>query len=357
MKLCDVYFEMAAKFLGRSNLAIALLLCCGGLICCSELSATPFYIGAQKEKKNQLKPVSAKKALQKPNALWFLDCASYKDEELIFLRSKKVVSHGKSAFQKYAIVDTKSWGRVLFMDGESQSAESDEYLYHESFVHPAMVAHPNPKTVLVIGAGEGAAAREILKHPSVERVVLVDIDGEVIRAVKKYLTSWHQGSFDNPKVQLLIQDGKKYVQTTNEKFDVVYIDVCDKLEKAGPVTELYTPAFDNAVKKILTPSGIVAVQAMELQQTAGSSDLGNVSKNLKQVFPHVHTYGMFIPSFYSTWGFVVATQTPVVATLTPEKIDDILSQRNLSSKLRHYDGLTHQHMFTLPKTVRNTLEH
>jgi spermidine synthase len=219
-----------------------------------------------------------------------------------------------------------------------------------------MIAHPNPQSVLVIGAGEGAAAREILKHPSVQHLVLVDIDGDVNREVKTYLQDWHQGSFDNPKTTLLIQDGKDFVETTQEKFDVIYIDLCDKLDRESPVTALYTSDFYRSVQNILSENGILVVQSMELPQTQDSEDDFIVFKNLQPVFPFVNMYGMFIPSFDGTWGFTVASSSPAVAQLTPDAIDAIIQQRSLTEQLRHYDGITHLHMFSLPKTVRNSLQ-
>jgi spermidine synthase len=103
-----------------------------------------------------------------------------------FYQFNKLLAIGQTPFQEYAVINTSSYGKVLFIDGELQSSQEDEFIYHESLVHPAMVAHPNPKSVLIIGAGEGAAAREVLRHSSVESLVLVDIDGEIIQNAEIY---------------------------------------------------------------------------------------------------------------------------------------------------------------------------
>ncbi len=136
----------------------------------------------------------------------------------------RVIYHGVSKYQTIDIVETRLHGKMLFLDGVAQSAERDEFIYHELLVHPAMFAHPNPEKVLVIGGAEGATLREVLKHQTVKRAVLVDIDGELVEICKQYLPGWHQGSFDDPRVEVVIGDGRDYVVKCNEKFDVIIID-------------------------------------------------------------------------------------------------------------------------------------
>ena len=329
----------------------------GLLVLTSSLSASSFYCSKKNSKPFQLLPVNTadiQNVNKEDYSLWFRDSPSRDLKEQHFFLVKDLLVNRNSDFQEYTIIDTEAYGKVLYIDGEMQSAEKDEFLYHESFVHPAMVAHPCPKNVLVIGAGEGAAAREILRHPTVERVVLVDIDEGVVQASKDYLSEWHQGSFDNPKVELVIMDGKQYVENTLEKFDVVFIDVCDQLADS-PVMELYSTNFYNSLKGILTPDGIVTVQAMQLEPTASADHL-IVLNALQEVFPFVNTYAMYIPSFYSTWGFVIASKCPMFSHLSCENVDLILSKRQLQKQLKHYDGETHTHMFSLSKALRTALK-
>src|SRR3972149_10779996 len=110
---------------------------------------------------------------------------------------------GATRFQKAEIITTKSFGRCLVLDGKIQSSELDEFIYHEALVHPAMLAHPKPEAVLIAGGGEGATLREVLAHRSVKRVVMVDLDQEGVELCRRHLPAWHQGSFDDPKVELL----------------------------------------------------------------------------------------------------------------------------------------------------------
>lgn len=288
-------------------------------------------------------------------SLWFRDSIKQNLQEQHFYCFNQLLAIGQTSFQDYAVIDTSSYGKILFIDGELQSSQDDEFIYHESLVHPAMIAHPNPKSILIIGAGEGAAAREVLRHPSVESLVLVDIDGEIIQKSKDLLGEWHQGSFDHPKTQLLIMDGKAYVESKQKKFDIIYIDICDKLEADSPVTDLYSKNFYRSLKEILNPGGIVVVQAMEFDAKVSKDHL-MVHRNLRKVFTHTFSSGTYVPSFWAPWGFVVASDSPYLANISVKEIDIRLKERGLSEELRHYDGETHQHMFSIPKSLRNKLK-
>lgn len=297
-------------------------------------------------------PTQIKNMDPQKNTFWYRDSIKRLLDEQHFMRFTQLLAVGQTPFQSFAVVNSNAHGKLLYIDGEIQSAQADEYIYHESLIHPAMIAHPNPKKVLIIGAGEGAAAREVLRHPSVEQLILIDIDGEIIQNVKELLPEWHQGSFTHPKSKLLIVDGKKYVEDTKEKFDVVVIDICDKLDDS-PATALYSEDFYSSVKKILNPNGIVVIQAMEFDIWDNEDHLF-IHRTLKKVFPTVASYTAYVPSFWSTWGFVIARDGDSF-NLAPETIDQVLQERSLNKKLKHYDGITHLHMFATPKKFREML--
>ncbi len=147
---------------------------------------------------------------------------------------KNVLFAGRTQFQDVCILDTHEYGKMLIIDGRTQSAEDDEHIYHESLVHPALTAFPAPRRVLVIGGGEGATVREILHHPTIERVVMVDIDHELVEQCVKHMPEWHQGAFEDARLELVFADGEDFVRRTTEKFDVVIVDVCDALEDGPP---------------------------------------------------------------------------------------------------------------------------
>ncbi|MBI3778814.1 MAG: polyamine aminopropyltransferase [Gammaproteobacteria bacterium] len=285
------------------------------------------------------------------NAIYFTETGQW--DESHYHEVNKVLYSGKTEFQEMMILETKGYGKMLVLDGRIQSAEDDEYIYHESLVHPGLIAHPKPRAVLIIGGGEGATLREVLAHPTVERAVMVDIDREVVEQCMNLLPEWHEGAFSDPRARVIYADGKKFVETTNEKFDCVIIDICDALED-GPALALYTDSFYQSVRKCLTPGGLLIVQAMELSGEEYQDHL-SVRERLSRVFRHVSSYIMFVPSFWSTWGFVIASDAIDASAVNSQEIDERIRLRNLESKLEHYDGETHAHMFALPKEVRSVL--
>lgn len=281
---------------------------------------------------------------------WFRDCIS---PDLTMLHSlKQVIYSGQSKFQSIAIISTGSFGTCLVLDGKIQSSESDEFIYHEGLVHPAMLTHPGPEKVFIAGGGEGATLREVLRHRSVKKAIMVDIDQEVIDVCHRLLPSFHQNSFDDHRAELHFADARKYLQESGDKFDVIIIDLADPLAK-GPARLLYTQEFYQLVRQRLAPDGIISVQS----ESAGWTDFQNfaaIVNTLKTVFPIAHPYRTHIPSFLDEWGFTVASEKLNPAKLEPEEIDARILAR-ISGHLKSYDGLTHQAMFTIPKHIRQQL--
>jgi spermidine synthase len=281
---------------------------------------------------------------------WFHD---YINPNLTVLHSiKGVVYSGQSRFQSIDIIDSCSFGRCLILDGKIQSSEKDEFIYHEALVHPVMLSHSGPEKVFIAGGGEGATLREILAHNSVKEAVMVDIDQEVVELCRRFLPSFHQSSFDDPRAKLHFTDARKYLEESEDKFDVIIIDLADPLE-GGPTRLLYTQEFYQLVKQRLNPDGIISVQA----ECAGWTDLENfvaIVHTLKTIFPIVRPYQAYIPSFTDVWGFASASESLDPGKLTAEEIDERNSAR-IIKELKSYDGLTHQAMFTLPKHVRQQL--
>lgn len=288
---------------------------------------------------------------QSPRTMWFNDTGPWNESHQFAV--EKVIFSGRTRFQEVAIFETYEYGEMLAIDGLVQSAEDDEYIYHESLVHPALVAHPVPGRVLVIGGGEGATIREVLKHPTIERVVMVDIDQELVELCKEHLDDWHHDSFNDRRVELVFTDGKEFVTKTQEKFDCAIIDLTDTLDE-GPALPLYTEEFYRTVKTRLTNSGLLVVQAMELTGL-DYADHRTVRRTLEGLFRHVNSYTAFVPSFWSAWGFVVANDNVDVSQIPPQKVDQVIHARGIEAALRYYDGQTHTHLFALTKDVRALL--
>lgn len=169
---------------------------------------------------------------------------------------KNVLFSGKSEFQTVDVVETEGHGKMLLNDGLVMVTERDEFVYHDMIVHVPMFVHPNPKKVLVIGGGDGGTAREVLRHSSVEKCVMVEIDGMVVDACKQHIPQT-SCVFDNPKLELKIEDGIKYVKETKEKFDVVLVDSTDPI---GPAQPLFNVDFYRDINQCLNDDGIVVSQ-------------------------------------------------------------------------------------------------
>jgi len=281
---------------------------------------------------------------------WFHD---YISPDLVVLHSvTETIYSGHSKFQSIDVINTGSFGICLVLDGKVQSSENDEFIYHEALVHPAMLTHPKPEKVFIAGGGEGATLREVLTHKSVRKVTMVDLDKEVIDVCRRFLPSFHRNSFDDPRLELDFGDARQYLEESNDRFDVIVIDLADPLAK-GPARLLYTQEFYRIVKERLKPNGIMSVQA----ESAGWTDLQNfaaIVNTLKSVFAIVRPYQAHIPSFTSVWGFVCASEELDPTELAPEEIDARIQAR-VSTEPKSYDGFTHQAMFTVAKHVRQQL--
>ena len=281
---------------------------------------------------------------------WFIEWASYYEGHMHGI--KRIFYVGKTKYQHVEIIETYVYGKCLVLDGKIQSSQADEWIYHESLVHPVMITHPKPKKVAVLGGGEGATLREVLRYPSVERVVMVDIDEEVIKLCKKYLPEWHQGSFDDPRVELVIEDARRYLQKANESFDVIIIDLTDPVP-GSPSVLLYTKEFYQIVRERLTNDGLMVTQATNASIPKFKNYL-IIYNTLKHVFPIVRPYYVYVPSFISAWGFVIASKKYDPIAITENQIREKLSK--LRGNLKFYDEQVHRKLFILPKYIKEAMK-
>ena len=264
---------------------------------------------------------------------------------------RRLIYSGKTKFQNVEILELYEFGKALILDGKIQSAIIDEHMYHEALVHPSMLAHPEPRQVLIIGGGEGATAREVLKHRSVERVVMVDLDREVVELCKKYLPEWNSGVYEDPRLEVLHEDGREYLKRCRGEFDVIIVDVTDPLE-GGPSYLLYTLEFYKLAREALKSEGIIVTQATSV--TYSLPAFATIVRTMNAVFPKTAPYYTMIPSFTAQWGFSAASAYRVPSELDSEEVDRLIEKR-ISGKLRYYDGITHKRMFTLERQVREEL--
>ena len=283
------------------------------------------------------------------NFKWFLEQTS-KDEGA-FYSLKELIFQGRSDYQQIEIIRSGAFGKCFILDGKMQSAETDEFIYHEALVHPAMVAHECPRKVLIAGGGEGATAREVLRYSSVEEVFIVDLDREVVEICKKYLPEWHCGAFEDKRVKLFFDDGRKFLNR-RDNFDVILLDLPEPTE-GGPAVMLYTQQFYELVFNRLTKSGIAVTQAAS-SAVHNLQVLSSIANTMAQVFPVVRPYIVNIPSFFIPWGFILASKKTDPVKLTTKKIEEKLS--GIKHKLRFYDSVTHAGIFSIPKYLRKAVE-
>ncbi len=265
-------------------------------------------------------------------------------------RIRQVYYSGRTPFQDVVVMEGAAFGRSLVLDGKTQSTEVDEFVYHEGLVHPSMIAHNQPRSVFVAGGGEGATIREVLKHKTVDRVVMVDIDRKVVELCREHLPNHHQNSFEDPRVELIHDDCLAYLEKNDELFDVFIIDVPDPLE-AGPAYLLFTQEFYSLLKDRMRPGGLMVAQSGPTGPSFYGQCFSAVANTVSSVFPVVALSETFVPSFGSTWGFVIGSLGPDPAQLSVEEIDMRVSDR-VGGELRYFDGTTLMGMVSVPKYLR-----
>ena len=260
---------------------------------------------------------------------------------------------GHTQYQRLEVLELQNYGKTLLLDGKIQSTAGDEFIYHESLVHPALATHPSPRRVGVIGGGEGATLREALRHRTVSEAVMVDIDAEVVDTCRRLLPEWSQGAFEDARTRLVIQDARRYLEENREPFDVLIVDITDPLE-GGPSYRLFTKEFYELVWSRLTDEGLLAVQSEDALM-GDTQAFATICRTLASVFPIVRPYAVDVPSFGVPWGFTVASKVMDPLELSVEEVNRRLAGR-VGDKLRFYDGLTHQGLFGLPKYLRNAID-
>lgn len=252
----------------------------------------------------------------------------------------------RTGHQDLAIFETERFGRVLALDGVIQTTERDEFMYHEMLVHVPILAHGSARKVLIIGGGDGGSLREALKHPGVEPV-MVEIDSTVVALSKTWLPTLSDGAFDNPRSRLVIADGCRFVQQTDETFDVIIIDSTDPI---GPGAVLFTEAFYADCRARLAPGGVMTTQngVPHLQPREVTDSHRRLSA-----------------SFADVWFYVTAVPTYVggVMTLGWAATDPALRQVPLATlrqryaanpvATRYYTPEIHAAAFALPRYVQD----
>ncbi len=258
-----------------------------------------------------------------------------------FYTVKKTVKKAKTAFQEIELIDTDEFGKVLLLDNITQLGERNDFSYHEPMVHPALCCHPDPRSVLVIGGGDGGILREVLKYSSVQRVDLAELDHDVIDFSRRYLSSVHRGSFNDERLHINIVDGRKYTLEHPGEFDIIIMDMTDP---SGPSRLLYTDSYFRLVRRAFrNPHGIFVMHSESpvsrpVAFTCITKTLRSVFSNVNQMFCYMQMYGVL-------WSISVCSPLVNISLMKPYNIDRRLS-RNGIRDLKMYNGSTHRAMQT-----------
>jgi spermidine synthase len=256
------------------------------------------------------------------------------------LKVEATLFQKKTPYQDILIVDTLEYGRTLVLDGAIQLTERDEFCYSEMMAHVPLCAHPDPRRVLIVGGGDGAILREVLRHPNVETCTLIDIDREVIEASRKYLPSVGCG-LDDARADVRCMDALEYIRTTGERFDVAIVDSTDPVEFAAG---LFQSPFYADIKRVLNPEGIMT----ELTESPFSDTalMKQAIEQMRAVFPVVKMYWGAVPTYPSgMWTYGAASLSP----------DPAAPLRTVEGT-RYYTGEIHKAAFALPPFLKELAE-
>ncbi|MBN1243284.1 MAG: polyamine aminopropyltransferase [Spirochaetales bacterium] len=256
----------------------------------------------------------------------------------------------RTRFQDAELLETPFLGRVLSLDGMTQAADSGEFEYHEALAHPALLAHPDPRRVLVIGGGDGGILREVLRHPSVERAVMVELDGEVVRFSAETLPEISDGAFADARARVEIADGRAFVEGAEPgSFDVVIMDMTDP---GGPSLALYTEEFFRAARRAL--SGAEGVFAMHAESpVARPAAFASIHATLARVFPTVRLAFAYARMYGTLWSYAFASEASDPARPAPGRLEAAFD--GPLSGLRLLDAQSYRALFAGAPWIRNLL--
>ena len=268
------------------------------------------------------------------------------DDWGFFIRSARLIEKFRSAFQDVEVHDSKPFGKLFRLDGYFMTSEKDEFFYHENLVHMAALSHSRPQRALVVGGGDGGSAEELLKHPSIERVTLAEIDASVVDISRRHLANVHRGSLDDPRVDLRIEDGFAYVRSADEQFDLIVLDLTDP---GGPSTPLYTVDFYRACAARLAEGGALTLHIAS--PIAHPDRIRTGLAALREAFPIVRPYLASIPLYGGLWMMACCSGTLDPATQSTTEIDRRIAERGIRD-LQYYNGAIHCGALALPNFVR-----
>ncbi len=246
----------------------------------------------------------------------------------------------KTPFQDLAVVVTEQFGKMLLLDGMVMTTDRDEFVYHEMITMVALNSHPDPRKVLIIGGGDGGALREVLRHPKVEKGVLVEIDARVMDAARDFFPEL-ACSFNDPKAELIVDDGIKYIQEHKNEFDIIIVD---STEPVGPAVVLFSPEFYQSCFEALKEDGMLVAQSES--PFFNSEVIQMVYGGISQTFPMTDLYLASIPTYPSgLWSFTIGSKKH-----DPQEVKTVND-----FSLKYYNEGVHKAAFNLPAFVQKII--
>jgi spermidine synthase len=256
----------------------------------------------------------------------------------------------QTPWQTLEVLDLEGPGRALILAGTLQTSVNEEFTYHELLVHVPLFAHPNPHRVLIVGGGDGGALHHVLLHPSVDRALEVEIDQAVVEASLRFLPEISQGAYSDPRAELKIQDGARFLAETDERFDVILIDSTDPV---GPAAALISDQFLQDARRALAPGGLVAMQSGS--PISQPREWFATVRAFRRSFPIVKPYLGYVPIYPAMlWSWVIGSDE-----IDPASIDEMSTRSRLDSMradLRVYHPGMHRAAFALPTFVQTLLQ-
>lgn len=273
--------------------------------------------------------------------LWFTE---YQTKNLaISCRVKSTLHQEQTPFQHLAVIDTEQFGRMLVLDNVIQTTVKDEFVYHEMITHVALNTHAAPKRVLVIGGGDGGAVREIVKHPSIEKVVHCEIDGAVIEASRKYLPEI-SCALDDPRVEIIVDDGIKHVRENKKTYDIIMVDSTDPV---GPAEGLFSATFYQDIYEALNDDGIFVAQTES--PFLNRELIPRLQKDISGIFPVTRLFLANVPTYPGgLWSFTMGSKKYDPLELDPAQIPPM--------DTKYYSPAIHRTCFVLPPFIKELLD-
>jgi spermidine synthase len=258
---------------------------------------------------------------------------------------------GRSEFQQIALVRSPVFGKMLVIDGDTQSSQADEKIYHEALVHPALAAAKDRSNVLILGGGEGATLREALRCPDVTQCTMIDIDAMVVDLSKRYLAEWSAGAFEDPRARVIVGDALLHLRETTQSYGVIISDLTEPLADS-PSNPLFNDEIFSLIKSRLTRDGIHVLQA----STAAVHNAAlhcKMARTLRRHYAHVVSFSTHVPAFDTEWAFLACSDAVDVAALDATAIDRYCAR--LRGENFFYDSIAHRRLFSLPLYLRRML--